>query len=649
MDRYDPDLLLGYIENELGDEDRARFEQQMAEDDQLAALVRGLAGDRALLRSLPEADAPTGLVDDAMHRLERTMLLDASEQPNDVPIPLQRGREIAGQGHGSNWGRVVGITGLAAAVLIGAGLTWLAIYDDRLSQTARDLANQEQPPEQTDNNTGTSFSESLEDPSTARRERRTDRPLWPRTVDPRLDESAVVPPAALSEPEEAADDESNRLLDRVADATDHIHGEPDEPAPDPLGNPGSIGQPALPPEPTTNAPVIALADNGAVLANPAPQLLVITDSPEQTQQEIVAWCLTNGVPVVETEGLDFAYDYAEPSWIYNPPNQPVDQNNRLALLIESEQLGALVQDMNADAPVPDLEPYARQRAIVNRAPVTRQRAQIQGQPEVNPPAYDQPEAEPIGGNAQPAEGFAQLRAPNNLGNEEQTRHNYNNVLQFNNRVALDPQAQETAPLDSAPSADRLADIQPDHQDNPAEPDPAAEAGLDPVPAERGGEEAAQPAETPGLAQLERRQDIEPLEQAGRNDPREPSADAPQEGVGVEDVELRESQPVDIELPLVSAPRGNWLSPQLPLANHTPIWSNSPHTQIVPIVMRQAEPREMQRMLLEEAQNQIEPGGNQPLTDSDPQPDDAVEESEPGESEDQADSGAAPPTDQPVDP
>lgn len=612
MNRYDPDLLLGYIEDELGEAERAQFEQQMAEDDQLAALVNGLAGDRALMRSLPIVDAPAGLVDDAMHRLERSMLLDGPRESDAAPIPIQRGREIAGRAGDTNWGRVLGLTGLAAAVLIGAGITWQIIYDDRLSKTARDLVNESEPeaaqPE-------TAASQGPEAESFADLgENRSDpdggtlAQQEPRRMNTEDLESATAPDVADADSPGPAHDKEpgNGLLQRVQDAILANGG--NEPLPtEPALPPVAAGQPFAPARASSDAPVIALADNVALYDNPAPQLFVVTDSPFQTQLQIVEWCLANGVPVVETQGLDFAYSYDSSAWPLFAAQESDENQPRLALLIEQEQLGVLVKDMNRFSD--GVENFARQRAALNTAPTSRQRAQIQARPGPEAPLDLEDEAPRAQRkNADEQSGYAQLRAPKDLGNEENTRQNYDNLLVFNNQIALEQETEELRPTDEVALLEGPAtpgSTQPKEGEQPqplGQPEPPAVAlqgqpADDQTPEAEPARDDAAPALDPAQERIDQPEQTPGLRAAPRSD-RDAAVDqeADRERAGDLDDD-------DFEQPVL-APRGNWLSPQLPLAINTPIWSNSPRTQIVPIVLRQVEPAEMERMLREEAQSQI---------------------------------------------
>ncbi|MFW6060316.1 MAG: hypothetical protein ACODAQ_09045 [Phycisphaeraceae bacterium] len=127
-ERYDQDMLLGYIEGELTDEQRAAFEQQLAGDDRLRRLVEKLRADREALRSLPAAEPPRDLLDDATFQLEREMLLgEPAELPATVPTRRRSRSRV-------NWTQALTYSGLAAAVLICAGVIFVALSENHLLQ-----------------------------------------------------------------------------------------------------------------------------------------------------------------------------------------------------------------------------------------------------------------------------------------------------------------------------------------------------------------------------------------------------------------------------------------------------------------------------------------------------------------------------------
>ena len=78
VEQYDEELLLGYIEGELTDEQAAGVEASMQQDPRLAQLIKQLRADRKALRDLPEPITPDWLMEEVDRLLERSMLLDAT-------------------------------------------------------------------------------------------------------------------------------------------------------------------------------------------------------------------------------------------------------------------------------------------------------------------------------------------------------------------------------------------------------------------------------------------------------------------------------------------------------------------------------------------------------------------------------------------
>jgi len=75
IDRYDENLLLGYIEGELSPSDRAQLEAMLQRDPQLNQLLRDIVADRQAVRQLPDEAPGEDLVEAAMQQIERRMLL----------------------------------------------------------------------------------------------------------------------------------------------------------------------------------------------------------------------------------------------------------------------------------------------------------------------------------------------------------------------------------------------------------------------------------------------------------------------------------------------------------------------------------------------------------------------------------------------
>lgn len=91
-DRHDPNLILGYVEDELTAADRARVESMLADDPALAALIEDMKRNRETLRGAEPAKPPTDLVEGAMAALERQMLFD--DAPPSPYVPAQPTRRF---------------------------------------------------------------------------------------------------------------------------------------------------------------------------------------------------------------------------------------------------------------------------------------------------------------------------------------------------------------------------------------------------------------------------------------------------------------------------------------------------------------------------------------------------------------------------
>lgn len=108
LDRYDENLILGYIEGDLSENEQAAFEKLLADDDQLRTLVTRLADDRDMLRTVPAVKAPASVLASVNDSLERDMLLGNEGAAGPYRFPV--------------WARWA--TSMAAMLLLAAGLTW---------------------------------------------------------------------------------------------------------------------------------------------------------------------------------------------------------------------------------------------------------------------------------------------------------------------------------------------------------------------------------------------------------------------------------------------------------------------------------------------------------------------------------------------
>jgi len=87
-DRYDQDMILGYVEGDLDDAQREAFEATLSQDHELRNLVSQMKLDRENLRSLGGTPAPVGLIDQVMQTQERAELLGDPEVPEPLPLKM---------------------------------------------------------------------------------------------------------------------------------------------------------------------------------------------------------------------------------------------------------------------------------------------------------------------------------------------------------------------------------------------------------------------------------------------------------------------------------------------------------------------------------------------------------------------------------
>lgn len=85
LQRYDPTLILGYVEGDLSPQDRSRLELILTAEPRLRALVETMAEDRTRLRQLPFENPPPDLAEQAIQSSEREMLLGPTEHQPRPP------------------------------------------------------------------------------------------------------------------------------------------------------------------------------------------------------------------------------------------------------------------------------------------------------------------------------------------------------------------------------------------------------------------------------------------------------------------------------------------------------------------------------------------------------------------------------------
>jgi hypothetical protein len=112
--RYDQDNILGYVEGDLSDDQRAAFEAMLEDDHELRQLVSQMKLDRQALRSLGKQSAPVGLLDQVIQSHERAALLGdpAAPEPLALSVPVNRWK----------FRRVLAYGSVAAVLLLSFGL-----------------------------------------------------------------------------------------------------------------------------------------------------------------------------------------------------------------------------------------------------------------------------------------------------------------------------------------------------------------------------------------------------------------------------------------------------------------------------------------------------------------------------------------------
>lgn len=392
LDRYDHDLLLAYLEGELDADRCAALQAQLDDDPELAALLHAMAKDRAALRALPSEAVPAELSRDLTHALERRMLLDDSINDSS-PIPIARGRGLPNQTIASrSWMRVASLSALAASVAIAAGVV-VFMLPDPLEQTATRLADEPEAAEADAPSIDSSDLARADEPGADDAQlARDNRAL--RDNGPLQDNGPSTGRAAITN-RLTADDEDPAIAATPApniDAGDQplALGESQTPpvaappAPDALALRESIAEPAAraaaEPEQLTDprdrgltrasqAQVPAQRTVAIAAIQPRFQLNVYSEAPEVSYQRLVDHCITNGIPIVQTDTFFTAapaQDAALPDEgdADTDADQPPNQSASVALLINQSQLDALVHDLNNDLAIAS-EPLAQQQSLLN--------------------------------------------------------------------------------------------------------------------------------------------------------------------------------------------------------------------------------------------------------------------------------------------
>jgi len=586
LDRYDQDLLLDYLEGELEGDRLAQFENDLTQDPQLALLLGEMANDRAALRALPREQAPADLIHDLTQSLERRMLLD--DAATDAgPIPITRGRDLASSPNTGaiHWGRVAGLSGLAASVAIAAGVVVLMQENDQLINTAERLAQSTQPAavDKADGHkpellaaidpAAAPATTAGAQPSIAAIESDATRPSLPGGRGGEL-RGTVSPEAGSFQRGVREPSDQGIGGDRLAIA------------------PNSISEDSARRLNTTASSGELTAALAFAATPPRQQLVLYTEEPGWTREQLVTLCVDNNIPIVQTN-LNTPSQIAAQA----PANQPeLDENTQtdaqavgsdsFALLVSDEQLDKLLYNFNGDVPVSKEKlgkrsAFANQAAVVTELDLSNDVYAEQKLSSDNKIVPDAPEA--LDSHASDAvesqlqyNGTAQaieLRLPQDLGSEYANDRNRINVYNGSNTIAnqyqtqykLSNQAKEQPEAESAKAAhDLWAAGNPDSDD----------ASLT-----QRSKQYSDGANAP--------EPIAPLTDTVAN----PAHQAP-EG----DPHAEEASPRD-----AGSLRGNWLAPYLPLAQTTPIlnWQYDVAAvnpqRLVPIMIRQAPPDEVRSL------------------------------------------------------
>lgn len=384
LDKYDHNLLLGYLEEELSPAETARVEAMLGEDPKLSRLVASMKADRAALRGLPADAVPAAIMEQVNLRLERQMLLDE-------PIPFE---ETVRTHKTFRLHRALIYSGLAALVLISAGVVVQTLLPggfggvplalpgttagrdgamamrERSSAPAReeDAVREEDVADRADRGDVAMKGGRLRgEPSGALQlpadlvpeaEEVAQAPAEPRAREMMMSKVGPVTsspspaPAAAGTPAPTADvpPDSPRYFARLVPA-DHD---------DPIAAAGA-GQVAL---------RRALAEAGGTPPPPAPvALLVNTDDAAQTREQVLAWARDNRAQVILPDGGEPVAVEA----VAQARVQAKDDHGDAAIAgaDEPEPADAAMQPRMADRAAPaEAQPEALPRAEESLAPAT---------------------------------------------------------------------------------------------------------------------------------------------------------------------------------------------------------------------------------------------------------------------------------------
>lgn len=120
-DRYDEQMILGYIEGDLKPELQIQFERLLTQDARLRNLVGQLLLDRQNLRQVPTEQSPPQIMERVEQQLERRMLLDTgSAESIDCIHPIKTSAYL---------GRWLAYSGVAALLAISVTVFYATLND----------------------------------------------------------------------------------------------------------------------------------------------------------------------------------------------------------------------------------------------------------------------------------------------------------------------------------------------------------------------------------------------------------------------------------------------------------------------------------------------------------------------------------------
>ncbi|MEM7625637.1 MAG: hypothetical protein AAF333_08415 [Planctomycetota bacterium] len=274
-ERYDPILLLDYVEGELPDDARQRVEAMLAEDPKLAELVRGMQRDRAALRGAERAALPRDLVSGALAQVEREMLLD-----EDVAVPSPT---VAAPVHRFRLAPLLTYGGIAAVLALTATVVFQTLQSEPAGHTEQAFAMSQDP-------AGVGLAEA---PIKAQRQA-----------------AGADAAVASSDRFDAVDDEEAAMLSEALAAVELAVDPATTPSREYFAGFADADAAASPAAPAVVADLgarlgvhsdspLALGDTFSVSAAPRFTVNVYTRSAEQTRQQLDDWAFSNRVVVSE--------------------------------------------------------------------------------------------------------------------------------------------------------------------------------------------------------------------------------------------------------------------------------------------------------------------------------------------------------------